>query len=68
MKKWNAPEVVELNINETASGWSNSGKENTWVDDDDHAHGVHGGGNKDKPYSPTPPPEPDKPSTPDTLS
>lgn len=67
MKKWNAPEVVELNINETANGWSNSGKEGTWVDDDDHAHNVHGG-DKNKPSNPITPPEPDKPSTPDTLS
>lgn len=59
MKKWNAPEVVELNINETANGWSHSGKEQEWQNDPDNAHGVHGGS------KPEPKPEP---STPDTLS
>lgn len=63
MKKWNIPEITDLNIKETASGWSHSGKEGSWVDDNDHAHGVHGGSKPgDDPYDPT------KPSTPDTLS
>lgn len=57
MKKWNTPVVCELNIRETSSGWSHSNKEGSWVDDADHAHGVHGGGDKDK-----------NPVTPDTLS
>lgn len=32
MKKWNAPEVSELNINETASGGANSVTEQMVID------------------------------------
>lgn len=60
MKKWNAPVVTELDIKETASGWSHSGKEGDWQNDSDHGHGVHGGGSKPGDY--------DKPEAPDTLS
>lgn len=57
MKKWNAPEVAELNISETANGKYNIEWETPW--------GIVG---NDKRPTPDPDPIDPNPSTPDDHS
>ena len=55
MKKWNTPEVNELNINETAHNWTGIYKDGGYIGDGE----VSGHLSWDKPAEPTPTGSPD---------